>query len=60
MREEGIADYSVFRIWLEEEKTFLLGLKAGSKDQSETLKMEYVQKLINLDASRYTPSFVAG
>ncbi|KAJ7805124.1 hypothetical protein B0H14DRAFT_3091659 [Mycena olivaceomarginata] len=52
MREEGIVDYSVFRIWLEEEKTFLLGLKAGSKDQSETLEMEYVQKLVNLDASR--------
>ncbi|KAJ7824184.1 hypothetical protein B0H14DRAFT_3088802 [Mycena olivaceomarginata] len=51
MREEGIADYSVFRIWLEEEKSFLLGLKAGSKDQSETLEMEYVQKLVNLDAS---------
>ncbi|KAJ7820326.1 hypothetical protein B0H14DRAFT_3089255 [Mycena olivaceomarginata] len=59
MREEGIADYSVFRIWLEEEKTFLLGLKAGSKDQSETLEMEYVQKLVNLDASRYAPSFLA-
>ncbi|KAJ7880232.1 hypothetical protein B0H14DRAFT_3082710 [Mycena olivaceomarginata] len=52
MWEEGIADYSVFRIWLEEEKSFLLGLKAGSKDQSETLEMEYVQKLVNLDASR--------
>jgi hypothetical protein len=37
MREEGILDYSVFRVWLEEEKTFLLGLKEGSKDQTETL-----------------------
>ncbi|KAJ7805132.1 hypothetical protein B0H14DRAFT_3091661 [Mycena olivaceomarginata] len=60
MREEGIADYSVFRIWLEEEKTFLLGLKAGSKDQSETLEMEYVQKLVNLDASRVKYAVVAG
>ncbi|KAJ7692509.1 hypothetical protein B0H14DRAFT_3100781 [Mycena olivaceomarginata] len=53
MREEGIADYS-------EEKTFLLGLKAGSKDQSETLEMEYVQKLVNLDASRAKYVVVAG
>ncbi|KAJ7840286.1 hypothetical protein B0H14DRAFT_2587516 [Mycena olivaceomarginata] len=60
MREEGIADYSVFRIWLEEEKTFLLGLKAGSKDQSETLEMEYVQKLVNLDASRVKYAVVGG
>ncbi|KAJ7778568.1 hypothetical protein B0H14DRAFT_3095839 [Mycena olivaceomarginata] len=59
MREEGILDYSVFRVWLEEEKTFLLGLKEGSKDQTETLEMEYVQKVVNLDTSRYDPSSVA-
>ncbi|KAJ7790455.1 hypothetical protein B0H14DRAFT_2626005 [Mycena olivaceomarginata] len=40
MREEGILDYSVFCVWLEEEKTFLLGLKEGSKDQTETLEMD--------------------
>ncbi|KAJ7671759.1 hypothetical protein B0H14DRAFT_3102333 [Mycena olivaceomarginata] len=59
MREEGILDYSVFRVWLEEEKTFLLGLKEGSKDQTETLEMEYVQKVVNLDTSRYDPSSIA-
>ncbi|KAJ7336990.1 hypothetical protein DFH08DRAFT_915958 [Mycena albidolilacea] len=52
MREEGILDYSVFCVWLEEEKTFLLRLKEGSKDQTETLEMEYVQKVVNLDTSR--------
>ncbi|KAJ7681542.1 hypothetical protein B0H14DRAFT_3101747 [Mycena olivaceomarginata] len=44
MREEGILDYS--------RRTFLLGLKEGSKDQTETLEMEYVQKVVNLDTSR--------
>ncbi|KAJ7300345.1 hypothetical protein DFH08DRAFT_725423, partial [Mycena albidolilacea] len=53
MDEEDITSFDAFRIWLEEEKEFLLGLKAGSKDQTETLEMEYVQKLVNLDASRY-------
>ncbi|KAJ7312752.1 hypothetical protein DFH08DRAFT_917998 [Mycena albidolilacea] len=52
MREEGILDYSVFHVWLEEEKTFLLGLKEGSKDQTETLEREYVQKVVNLNTSR--------
>ncbi|KAJ7315101.1 hypothetical protein DFH08DRAFT_926900 [Mycena albidolilacea] len=52
MDEEDITSFDAFRIWLEEEKEFLLGLKAGSKDQTETLEMEYVQKLVNLDASR--------
>ncbi|KAF8184124.1 hypothetical protein K438DRAFT_1907889 [Mycena galopus ATCC 62051] len=54
MVEEQIGnDYNVFRGWLEEEKKYLLGLKTGSKDQTETLEMEYVQKLVNLDATRY-------
>ncbi|KAF8166410.1 hypothetical protein K438DRAFT_1775096 [Mycena galopus ATCC 62051] len=50
--EEEVTSFDTFRIWLEEEKEFLLGLKAGSKDQTQTLEMEYVQKLVNLDASR--------
>ncbi|KAF8145284.1 hypothetical protein K438DRAFT_1992025 [Mycena galopus ATCC 62051] len=52
MDQEDITSFDTFRIWLEEEKEFLLSLKAGSKDQTETLEMEYVQKLVNLDASR--------
>lgn len=52
MDKENVPGFGAFRIWLDEEKEFLLGLKAGSKDQTETLEMEYVQKLVNLDASR--------
>ncbi|KAF8157444.1 hypothetical protein K438DRAFT_1861564, partial [Mycena galopus ATCC 62051] len=51
MDEEDITSFDTFRVWLKEETEFLLGLKAGSKDQTETLEMEYVQKLVNLDAS---------
>jgi hypothetical protein len=58
MDEEDITSFDAFRIWLEEEKEFLLGLKAGSKDQTETLEMEYVQKLVNLDASRSVVLFL--
>ncbi|KAJ7784074.1 hypothetical protein B0H14DRAFT_3095688 [Mycena olivaceomarginata] len=53
MAKEEIANYQVFHDWLEEEKVFLLGLQEESKDQTETLEMEYVQKLVNLDTSRY-------
>ncbi|KAJ7693493.1 hypothetical protein B0H14DRAFT_3100746 [Mycena olivaceomarginata] len=51
--KEEITNYQVFHDWLEEEKVFLLGLQEESKDQTETLEMEYVQKLVNLDTSRY-------
>ncbi|KAF8202827.1 hypothetical protein K438DRAFT_2102387, partial [Mycena galopus ATCC 62051] len=57
MQEHDISDFSVFRAWLEEEKTFLLGLKEGSKDRTETLEMEYVQKLVNLDASHFRAKY---
>ncbi|KAJ7766007.1 hypothetical protein B0H14DRAFT_3510101 [Mycena olivaceomarginata] len=52
MAKEEIANYQVFHDWLKEEKAFLLGLQEESKDQTETLEMEYVQKLVNLDTSR--------
>ncbi|KAJ7310639.1 hypothetical protein DFH08DRAFT_918249 [Mycena albidolilacea] len=52
MAKEEIVNYQVFRDWLEEEKSFLLGLQEESKNQTETLEMEYVQKLVNLDTSR--------
>ncbi|KAJ7307849.1 hypothetical protein DFH08DRAFT_719918 [Mycena albidolilacea] len=54
MAKEEIANYQVFHDWLEEEKAFLLGLQEESKDQTETLEMEYVQKLVNLDTSRFS------
>ncbi|KAF8217596.1 hypothetical protein K438DRAFT_1900906 [Mycena galopus ATCC 62051] len=58
MDEEEVTSFDTFRIWLEE-KEFLLGLKAGSKDQTQTLEMEYVQKLVNLDASQSLMTTVA-
>ncbi|KAF8179539.1 hypothetical protein K438DRAFT_1768902 [Mycena galopus ATCC 62051] len=52
MAQEGIDDYDTFHVWLEEEKEYLLGLDAGlPKRREETLEMEYVQKLINLEGS---------
>jgi hypothetical protein len=52
MKEENIESYDVFERWLGEEKEYLLGLKDSSKTDVETLEMEYVQRLVNLDASR--------
>ncbi|KAJ7330903.1 hypothetical protein DFH08DRAFT_916509 [Mycena albidolilacea] len=54
MAKEEIANYQVLHDWLKEEKAFLLGLQEESKDQTETLEMEYVQKLVNLDTSRFS------
>ncbi|KAF8178986.1 hypothetical protein K438DRAFT_1604258 [Mycena galopus ATCC 62051] len=52
MVEEGIDDYDTFHVWLEEEKDYLLGLDTGlPKKREETIEMEYVQKLVNLEAS---------
>ncbi|KAJ6510311.1 hypothetical protein DFH09DRAFT_1435255 [Mycena vulgaris] len=59
MRSEGVEDYAVFKEWLEEEKTYLLGLKHAPKTNVETLEMEYVQKLVNLSASQAKHSVVA-
>jgi hypothetical protein len=54
MVEEGIDDYDTFHVWLEEEKDYLLGLDAGlPKKREETVEMEYVQRLVNLEASEY-------
>ncbi|KAJ7840323.1 hypothetical protein B0H14DRAFT_3086877 [Mycena olivaceomarginata] len=52
MRQEGVAGVETFHDWLEEEKTYLLGLKGAAKTNTETLEMEYVQKLVNLGASQ--------
>jgi hypothetical protein len=52
MLQEGIHSCEEFHQWLEEEKTYLLGLKDAPKTNVETLEMEYVQKLVNLSASQ--------
>ncbi|KAJ7810225.1 hypothetical protein B0H14DRAFT_3090839 [Mycena olivaceomarginata] len=53
MQEEGVEDYDMFHVWLEEEKEYLLGLDAGLPKKRElTLEMEYLQKLVNLEGSQ--------
>ncbi|KAJ7859473.1 hypothetical protein B0H14DRAFT_3084935 [Mycena olivaceomarginata] len=42
MQEEGVEDYDMFHVWLEEEK------ESGEL----TLEMEYLQKLVNLEGSQ--------
>ncbi|KAF8217890.1 hypothetical protein K438DRAFT_1901005 [Mycena galopus ATCC 62051] len=58
MVQEGIDDYDTFHVWLEEEKEYLLGLDNGlPKKREETLEMEYVQKLVNFEASQCEMNF---
>lgn len=52
MLQEGIHNHEQFHQWLEEERTYLLGLKGVPKTDVETLEMEYIQKLVNLSTSR--------
>ncbi|KAJ7714166.1 hypothetical protein B0H14DRAFT_2644538 [Mycena olivaceomarginata] len=52
MCEEEILDYSVFHVWLEEEETFLLGLKERSKDQTETLEMSTKYLVVTGEAKK--------
>ncbi|KAJ7690454.1 hypothetical protein B0H14DRAFT_3100953 [Mycena olivaceomarginata] len=59
MRQEGVDGVKTFHEWLEEEKAYLLGLKAAAKTNTETLEMEYVQKLVNLGASQAKSLVVA-
>jgi PIN domain nuclease of toxin-antitoxin system len=54
MKDLGISDVSVFEIWIEEERTYLQGLK--KEPAEETLQMDYYQKLVNLWASKSVPS----
>jgi hypothetical protein len=49
MKDLGITDDRVFETWIQEERTYLQGLKKEPVD--ETLQMEYYQRLINLWAS---------
>ncbi|KAJ7062969.1 hypothetical protein B0H15DRAFT_794779 [Mycena belliarum] len=53
MRQEGVESTDEFKQWLREEKDYLLNLKNSPKQTTESLEMEYVQKLINLSASEY-------
>jgi hypothetical protein len=58
MQEEGVEDYDMFHVWLEEEKEYLFGLDAGlPKKRQLTLEMEYLQKLVNLEGSQYVSFF---
>ncbi|KAJ7148713.1 hypothetical protein C8R43DRAFT_1128944 [Mycena crocata] len=59
MREEGVKDVGEFHQWLLEEKAYLMSLKNTPKSNTETLEMEYVQKLVNLSASQAKYSIVA-
>ncbi|KAJ7855627.1 hypothetical protein B0H14DRAFT_3085411 [Mycena olivaceomarginata] len=51
MRSLGVQDVSVFEEWLRLEKACLDGL--STEPLEETLKMEYYQKLVNLDEAEY-------
>lgn len=50
MHDLSIADETVFDMWLEEEKAYLLAL--SKEPLIETMEMEYYQKLVNLRDSR--------
>ncbi|KAF8152715.1 hypothetical protein K438DRAFT_1778454 [Mycena galopus ATCC 62051] len=53
MVQEGIEDYDMFHVWLEEEKEYLLGLNNTlPKKREQTPEMEYVQRLVNLQNSQ--------
>ncbi|KAJ6459300.1 hypothetical protein C8R45DRAFT_1109624 [Mycena sanguinolenta] len=53
MLVEGIDDYDTFHVWLEEEREYLMGMDNGlPKKREETVEMEYVKKLRNLEASQ--------
>ncbi|KIM83423.1 hypothetical protein PILCRDRAFT_88210 [Piloderma croceum F 1598] len=49
MTDLSIADANVFKEWREEERVYLEGLQ--KEPITETLEMEYYQKLVNLHAS---------
>ncbi|KAF7330728.1 hypothetical protein MSAN_02445400 [Mycena sanguinolenta] len=54
MAQEGVENYDSFHVWLEEERNYLLGLENGLPMKREgTVEMEYVKKLMSLEASQY-------
>ena len=53
MSIEGIEGYDTFHVWLKEEADYLQGMEDGlPKRREETMEMEYVKKLENLDVSQ--------
>ncbi|KAJ7109537.1 hypothetical protein C8R43DRAFT_1091755 [Mycena crocata] len=58
MHQEGVKDFAEFHQWLLEEKVYLLSLKNSPKASTETLEMEYVQKLAEI-ARRHAKEKVA-
>ncbi|KAG1844390.1 hypothetical protein F4604DRAFT_1884460 [Suillus subluteus] len=50
MHELGVTDESVFDVWLDKERNYLLSL--SHEPECETLQTEYWQKLVNLSASK--------
>ncbi|KAF7351475.1 hypothetical protein MSAN_01579700 [Mycena sanguinolenta] len=53
MSVEGIDDYDTFHVWLEEEREYLMGMEDGlPKKREETVEMEYVKRLKNLESSQ--------
>lgn len=50
MRDQGVSNTSVFQDWLAEERVYLEGL--SREPLTESLTMEYWQKLVNLGASQ--------
>ncbi|KAG1847037.1 hypothetical protein F4604DRAFT_1884071 [Suillus subluteus] len=55
MHELGVTDESVFDVWLDKERNYLLSL--SHEPECETLQTEYWQKLVNLSASKYVNVF---
>ncbi|KAJ6503627.1 hypothetical protein C8R45DRAFT_1051105 [Mycena sanguinolenta] len=59
MLQEGIEDYDMFHVWLEEEKAYLTGMEEGlPKKREETVEMEYVKKLKQLGVSQERLSLI--
>ncbi|KAF7358843.1 hypothetical protein MSAN_01224200 [Mycena sanguinolenta] len=53
MSAEGIEGYETFHVWLKEEEDYLQGIEdVLPKRREETLEMEYVKKLGNLETSQ--------
>lgn len=52
MQKEGVESFDKFKEWLKEEKEWLLKKKKEVAGQQVTQEMEYVQKLVNLSASK--------
>ncbi|KAJ6489101.1 hypothetical protein C8R45DRAFT_1053342 [Mycena sanguinolenta] len=60
MSVEKIDDYDTFHVWLEEERDYLMGMDDGLPKRAETVEMEYVKKLRNLEGSQYVPQVMRG